>query len=323
MTGSVCLRATICTVVASSVWAGPVAGSSASTSRSPVFAAAVNSNDREYLVVGHLGGTSRRIYSANGLGGIREVAVSWDGARVAFAYSDANDEEQLGVINADGSGFRQLTHANHAYFEHTAWSTNDRTIFYGRPFTPADPTRSSYARVWRVAADGSSRPALIDGASHASPSSARPGGRWLALNSFRPETGYGRCAVMHVDGTSRHNVGPDNCEDALWRPETPQLAISRVTSDTYSNGPTVQIWLLSLKTHRYHVLPNVQDATGGGLNFPLAWMNDGSVLYYEHRTHLGALTVYRIKPDGSGKRDVTPSVPRQRTDDFAVQPSLP
>jgi Tol biopolymer transport system component len=257
------------------------------------------------------------------LGSIRAIAVSWSGKHVAFAYADANGEENIGVIDADGTGFRQLTHYRLGYFEHVVWSTDDRTIFFDRASEPKDVTESGVSRVRRVPADGSAEPETIAGSGYSVPTSARPGGRWLALNRSRPEGGYGHCGIMRVSGRSKHNVGPDNCEDALWRPGTSQLAITRVASVTYKDGPTVRIWLLSLKTHRYHVIPNVQGATGGGRATPLAWTSDGSRLYYAHHTHRGALRLYRIRPDGTHKRDVTPTLPVHRVGDFALQPSLP
>lgn len=302
---------------------GTTAQVSAAESTRPVYAAVIDRNDKEHLVVGHLGGPSTRILSNDGLGSIRALAVSWAGDQVAFAYADGNGEENVAAINTDGTDFRLLTHYKRAYFGHLVWSTDDRTIFFDRATEPQVVTESGISRVRRVPADGSTGPETITGSSYAIPTSARQGGRWLALNSYRPETGYGRCAVMRVSGRSKHNVGPDNCADALWRPTTAELAITRVASATYSDGPTVQISLLSLKTHRHHVIPNVQRATGGGRAVPLAWTSDGSVLYYAHRTQRGTLTLYRIRTDGSGKRDVTPTLPRRRVGDFALQPRLP
>jgi Tol biopolymer transport system component len=293
------------------------------TSQRPVYAAVIDRDGKEHLVVGHLGGAPTRILSNDGLGSIRAVAISWSGTQVAFAYADDNGEENIGVINTDGSNFRLVTHYRLGYFEHVVWSTDDRTIFFDRASEPTDVTQSGVSRVRRVPADGSAGPETIAGSGYAAPTSARPGGRWLALNSSRPEGGYGHCAVMRVSGRSKHNVGPDNCEDALWRPGTSQLAFTRVASVTYKEGPTVRIWLLSLKTHRYHVIPNIQRSTGGGRATPLAWTRDGSVLYYARYTHRGALAVYRIRTDGTHKTDVTPTVPVRRTGSFALQPSLP
>ena len=99
------------------------------------------------------------------------------------------------------------------------------------------------------------------------------------------------------------------------------LATSRVINDSYSDGPTVQIWLLSVGSGHFHAIPNTQPSSTPGRAVPLAWNQDGSELYFEHLSNDGAhINVYRIHPDGSGKANVTPAVPQSRTEFLAVQP---
>ncbi|MDQ1697208.1 MAG: tricorn protease [Frankiaceae bacterium] len=314
-------------VICMAVWVGsftlaPLSSAkSAGNTRQPVFAAVIHDANADHLVVGRLGGAATRIFTAGSGDWLRDIAVSPVGNQVAFIDTLSNDEGQLAVINTDGSGVRVLTHAAHAWYEHPVWSADGHTVFYSLVYTPADPTRSNYPRVWRVPADASAPPTRIQGGSYASPDSARPSGRWLALSSAKPDSGYGRCAIMRIAGTHRRNVGPDNCSDPIWRPGTSLLAISRVVHDSYSAGPTVQIWMLSVKTSHYHPVSHTQSASTAGQAFPLAWSKDGSHLYFEH-TNGQHLHVYRIRPDGTGKVDVTPAIPQQRTTAIAVQPAF-
>jgi Tol biopolymer transport system component len=318
--------AALCLTVCFAAGTGTASGASsrpsvgASSGRLPVFAGVVRGDARAHLVVGRLGGAAHRIFTSQTEGGITGLAVSPSGKKIAFVEMTSDSKVRLDVINVDGSGLRRLTVGARAYDEHPVWSRDGSTVFFALPYVPSDPAANSYYRVWRVPADGSTPPTRIDGASYVFPTSARKGGKWLALGSDRPDTGYGRCAVMRVGGAHLHNVGPDNCADALWRPRSSTLAISRVVRDQYSTGPTVQIWLLSLKTGRYHPVPHVQAANRSGRAYPLAWTRRGSFLYFERRSSDGQhVHIYRIRADGSGKTNVTPSIPQSRTDDLAVQ----
>jgi hypothetical protein len=296
---------------------------SATSGRLPVFAAVVEGDNTAHLVVGHLRGDTRKVFTSDVEGGINDVAVSPSGKRVAFTEFRGDSKVQLDVVNVDGSGFRHLTVGLRSAWElHPVWSRDGDTVFFDHPYEPSDPTRSGYSRVWRVPADGSARPIRVDGASYVFPVSARNGGRWLALGSQRPESGYGRCAVMRVSGAHKHNVGPDNCADALWRPQSAELAISRVVHYSNRAGPTVQIWLLSLRTDHYQPVPHTQSPDSAGLALPLAWTANGDHIYFSHRSADGQhVHIYRMKADGSDKTDVTPSIPQRRTGDIAVQPA--
>jgi hypothetical protein len=126
---------------------------------------------------------------------------------------------------------------------------------------------------------------------------------------------------MRTDGTHRHTVGPDNCQSPMWRPHQPLLATDHIVTDGL-HGITSQIWLLSIKTGRYRAIENSQSASTVGRVYPLAWSHDGVFIYYEHYAGSGdSLHIFRIRPDGSGKKDVTPAIPNQTTDQFAIQPA--
>jgi hypothetical protein len=127
--------------------------------------------------------------------------------------------------------------------------------------------------------------------------------------------------VMSVTGSGRHLAGPTNMWNASWRPSTNVVAVSRVLRD--DAAVTIQIQLLNTRTGRYHALPVTQSSTTYGAAYPLAWSNDGSHLFYLHYNYRDGdqvdPRVYRIRADGTGRTDVTPSIPTWMTGQIALQ----
>jgi Tol biopolymer transport system component len=287
--------------------------------RPPVFAAVVDGNGRSHLVTGRLGGAATRVYTAHAGAFISDVGVSPNGRRIAFTLTTADSREQLDTIRTDGTGLRTLVNHTHGWFENPVWSSNGHTLFFGSVFSPSDPTASSYPRIWRVPADGSTRPTRIDGGSQARPTSRRPAGRWLAIDSNLPSTGLTYCAVMRVNGTHRHDVGPGNCSDATWRPGAPMLAFSQLINDGYQQAPTYQAGVVSVRTGNYHVIRNLQSPSQPGIATPLAWTRNGSAVYVELYGDGRHVHIYRIHPDGSHKTNVTPEIPQRRTQALSIQ----
>ena len=291
------------------------ASPASASARHPVFAAVVESNYKDHLVAGRLGGESRRILSLAGYGAINGIAVSPSGDRIALIDRSETDE-QLAVVDIDGANFRVLTHTHGRQYWNVVWSADGQTLFFARSRVDA-PSEA----VWQMPADGSAAASALSDGGRAWPSDNRSGSARLALDSFRDTARYGRCAVIRTDGTHRHNVGPDDCQNPTWRPDRPVLATNHIINDT-SRGITSQIWLLFTRTGRYRVVPNTQSASTIGRVYPLAWSSDGAYIYYEHFKGRGdRLHVFRIRPDGTNKKDVTPTIPNRQTVKFALQPS--
>ncbi|MBV9291615.1 MAG: hypothetical protein JO222_04130 [Frankiales bacterium] len=268
----------------------------------PIFADVEVRNRQQHLVVGRLGRVGARHIIFNfaqgpSSGGVGTIAVSHSGKRVAFNYADRGDWV-IAVIDADGRGYRVLSHA---FTEQLVWSADDRRIFFDRNYHGVE-------RIWRVPADGSARPKRIANSERAVPTAAASNGRWLALWSSRGGPAFGRCAIIRVNGAGRRNVGPDNCESPLWRPHASTLATSRFIRSNSHSLLTQQIWVLYLRSGRYRAIPHVQSAGRDGIATPLAWDRGGAFLYYEHCGN-HSCRYYRIRPDGTGKRDLTAQFP--------------
>jgi Tol biopolymer transport system component len=282
----------------------------------PVFAAIVQgANYSGHLVVGHLGGSGKTILTDPDYG-IHAPAVSPSGTRIAFALGSYEDQ-QLAVIDADGSNELVLTQTRGVTYQSVIWSADERTLYYGR--YRSDGTGSD--SIWKIATDGSGSGVELTGAAKASPSSVRVGGPWLAINSYRPMTRRGLCAVMRLDGTDRKNVGPNACQQPIWRPGRSQLAVRVITRDEIHLNITIELRMVSIRTGRVHDVPHTQSSSKIGRVLPLAWSDDGQFVYYQHWAGKGDdFRVYRIRPDGTGKKDVTPDLPHG-ADMFAVQPA--
>ena len=93
------------------------------------------------------------LFTANADGSGQRLLVSapvffsdWspDGKRIAFDFLDADGNEQIGVINSDGSNFKQIT-SGHGIHEAPSWSPDGRQILYLRD-TPEGVRRFESSR---------------------------------------------------------------------------------------------------------------------------------------------------------------------------------
>jgi hypothetical protein len=81
---------------------------------------------------------------------------SWspNGRQIVY-QKDVNGQKQLFLVNADGTGGKQLTSGANLHVDAT-WSLDGNFIFY------RSPEGGAWA-IWRMNADGSNRVKLIDG----------------------------------------------------------------------------------------------------------------------------------------------------------------
>ena len=128
-----------------------------------------------------------------------------DGKRIAFTWRDRTEASDLWVINADGTGRRQISHIPHTegHVEWPAWSPDTRqfAIQVGRY-----SKQESAAHIWIVdAATGAARKL----AAHDQPyldetPSWFPDGKRIAFQSTR--TGRTEIWIMNADGSAPRQV---------------------------------------------------------------------------------------------------------------------
>jgi Tol biopolymer transport system component len=186
------------------------------------------------------------------------------------------------------------------------WSPDGRRIYVG----VRSMESSAFYRLAFVRSDGTGRLNFTTNDRTIRPESFRPDGSVLAFDFMRSGDRWERTGVIHRDGTGRRAVGPTNLWNSTWRPNTRTLAVSRVLRDDGS-GVTVQVQLVSTRTGRFHPLAVTQSAGAYGVAYPLGWSKDGSHLFYEHFSYRNGDQVdpriYRIRADGTGRTDLTPS----------------
>lgn len=163
-------------------------------------------------VMGTEGGDPKRLTSGNW--------PSWspDGERIV--YTTYSTGTRLAVVNADGSGQRDLGASvarrltGTAYAEEPAWSPDgERIAFVSRPLMGDE-------EIYAVNPDGSGRRRLTDipGADHWPPSWS-PEGERIAFTSDGTEE-RGEIFVMNADGSGLTKLTDDPADDSFpaWRP---------------------------------------------------------------------------------------------------------
>ncbi len=208
------------------------------------------------------------------------VAISPDASRVAFD-GDAGNGFDIYVINADGSGLRQLT-TDPATDQFPQWSPDGKTIVYDNAgaHEKDDAQFSKTAEIYTVPADGSEPPTRIthNGGNDAAPSFS-PDGKSIAEESFRGIT------VMDADGSNPRTVTDIGGFTPRWSPDGTKLAFSyfsgryrpsvQLAQDYSPEAPLCLLAVVNVATGRTTNLSNVGMATD--LNTP-QWTDNGHIL---------------------------------------------
>ena len=270
----------------------------------PEYAAVGFAHGVSTLMVGRLGGPATTIYRGDSPASVQEITVSPDGRRVAFVDTEGSDSPRIAVINVDGTGHKFLSpNLPDRDLSTPVWSRDSTRIYFGC----YDMQRGGYYAAYVVPANGSARMAAIPHGGNTRPESVSADGKRIVFDLVVSGERWQRTGVMGVDGTSRRRVGGPDLWQATWRPKTNTLAVSRVLRDSM-DAVTIQIQLLNLSTGHYHALTATQSSGSYGAAYPLAW-NSGW-LYYLHYDYRNGNQVhprvFRVRPDGTGRTDVTP-----------------
>lgn len=135
-----------------------------------------------------------------------DIDPTWspDGSMIAFASSRAGTR-QLFVMNADGSGIRQVTDLKDMGGR-SSWSPDGtRLAFYAGP--------QGNRNIYIINVDGTNLVQLTNGGDNLGPSWS-PAGNWIAFASFRD--GNNEIYIVHPDGTGAKNLTDDPISD--WQP---------------------------------------------------------------------------------------------------------
>jgi len=148
-----------------------------------------------------------------------------DGSKIAFDFlasdgcTDTACEVELGIMNADGSGFVQLTSGDPFFRFSPSWSPDGTKLVFGR-----------FDGIWTVdAATGANETQVTDNPyiEDRSPTWS-PDGQWIAFTRVRHQAKREQTAIfaVHPDGSGLYRVTNwgDNADSPDWAPDGSRIA---------------------------------------------------------------------------------------------------
>jgi TolB protein len=131
-----------------------------------------------------------------------------DGRRIAFDFFDADGNEQIATMAADGSDLRVIT-SGPGIHEVPSWSPNGRRIVFD--FSPeADPSMPGFeTRLWTMRADGSkAKPLPLDQSGFDNEPRYSPNGRWIVFARLRSNGEESALFVVRAKGGEARQITP-------------------------------------------------------------------------------------------------------------------
>ena len=201
------------------------------------------------------------------------------------------ENQDIYVINADGSGERRLT-SGPVQSIFPAWSPDGRKI----AFTRATPRRTLGVRRWHtdlylMNADGSGQRRLTSGAPPQWGPVWSPDGRKIA---FRSDSDI---YVINADGSGQRRLTSSPADELFpaWSPDGRKIAFTGATD----NVPAVQEPLWEV----YVINADGSDKQKLARGLSPVWSPDGRKIAYErHGVHLMNAEVHVMNADGTGQR---------------------
>ncbi|MCI0329946.1 MAG: DUF5050 domain-containing protein [candidate division Zixibacteria bacterium] len=215
----------------------------------------------------------------------QELSWSPDGKRIAFSARTEKEPFEIYVVNADGSGLKQLTNdSSEDYW--TSWSPDGKKIAF-------NSNRDGNYEIYIMDADGSNPTRLTNHAEKDIGPSFSPDGKKIAFTSVRD--GNYELYVMNVNGTGlkRLTNTPHKEYNPIWSPDGKRLVYYYEKGDRKD-----QIYICNADGS------NPRNITNNEANniFP-AWMAGGKEIIFTSNPNR-VEGIYSIKPDGSGLKSV-------------------
>ena len=256
---------------------------------------------KEALWTARTDGTGRIRLTAGYPGDEEDGSPAWspDGTRIAFVryagrFRHGEPINHIFVINADGTGERQLTSGD-VTDRSPSWSPDGKRIAFSRGHPENQHRYQNYDDVYIAVmdADGSDVRALTRGDAADHFPAWSPDGRWIAYDNNQ------ELWIMDPEGENQRRIASEYSPDGhSWSPDSGALAYTTfefVEDDTYSDGMrndrTLTIASLDgemAEVVRY-VSHTVRESFRGTFTIIRSpqWAPDGRSIMYERNTHQG------------------------------------
>lgn len=206
-------------------------------------------------------------------GGVNtEPAVSPDGGKIAWR----GGSNQVWVMNADGSGARQLTTCG--YNSDPSWSPDGTRIVYHSNCAGGNDD------IWVMNADGSGQTRLTSDPSSEGAPDWSPDGQWIAFLSDR--LGHNDVWIMRPDGSEARFVTNDAALDVYlsWSPDARQI-VHRCDSNICVSDAISATTRILVSNGTYNDTPE--------------WSPDGATITYTSGIQGGATSIWAVPADAS------------------------
>ena len=206
------------------------------------------------------------------------ASATFPGRNGKIAYTNNND--QIALIKADGTGKKELTNfTSVSFMEAPMFSADGQWIVF-------DGQTTGDTDLYVMKADGSHLRKITHTAAYEWGPSWSPSGKWIV---FAQNGGGSPIGVIHPDGTNKHRIGTGTGEYPRYSPDGSKIA--------YGSSVDGQIHVMKADGSHDHAL------TSAGGDYP-DWSPNGRLIGYSSSSS-GTSQVWIMQADGSHKRQVT------------------
>ncbi len=210
--------------------------------------------------------------------------IPTEAGRIAF-YSNRDGDFEIYVMNADGTGAKNLTD-NSAWDAAPSWSPDGRRIVF-------QSDRDGDVEIYVMNADGTGAKKLTDNSARDAAPSWSPDGRRIVFQSDRD--GGWEIYVMNADGTGAKKLTDNSAEDWSpgWSPDGRHIAF-----DSNRDGD-VEIYVMNADGSGAKKLTDNSARDGGP-----SWSPDGQRIAFDSNRD-GDVEIYVMNADGTGAKKLT------------------
>jgi len=235
-----------------------------------VYAAARKLTESFHLYTCGLDGAGRKQITHDDSVADMKPTFSADGTRIVFARAYRRRPYSMGgwvwdnwdvcIVNADGSGFRRITHNKYYHLGSPALSPRGGTILFGAE------TLDDRSGIYVVNESGATPPRRLTGADHGSWPRWSPNGQQILFTSDRAHQYHYTPWIMQRDGSRPAKISDTECTQTAFTADGKQILFLHQTR--HSGAPPIEYDLLEMDRdgRNLHLI-----ADSSLFNDPLNW----------------------------------------------------